>query len=161
MLDGGAGGNNDFGTHAVTGAFSYTGKYIARRLLVSGIAVRTLTGHACRPDAFAGEIGVRPLDFRKPAELAESLRGATTLYNTYWVRFNRGRVTFATAVENTRILLRAAAEAGVSRVVQLSVTNSSADSSLPYFRGKAHVEEAVIHSGLSYSILRPTLVFGD
>jgi NADH dehydrogenase len=156
----GKGNHKQAGAHAVTGAFSYTGKYIARRLLGLGNRVRTLTGHARPPNGFAGQIEVRPLDFSKPAELAESLRGATTLYNTYWVRFERSGVTYAKAVENTRILLRAAGEAGVRRVVHLSVTNPSADSPLPYFRGKAQVEEAVINSGLSYAILRPTLVFG-
>jgi len=161
MLEAKAAGNNHLGTHVVTGAFSYTGKYIARRLLCFGQTVRTLTGHQRSPNGFAGQIEVRPLDFGKPAELAESLRGATTLYNTYWVRFNRGRVTFAQAGENTRLLLRAAAEAGVRRVVHISVTNPSPDSPLPYFRGKAQVEEAVIHSGLSYAILRPTLIFGN
>jgi len=160
MLEGESGNHNNHGVHVVTGAFSYTGKYIARWLLVYGKKVRTLTGHARRPNGFAGQIEARPLDFRKPAELVESLRGATTLYNTYWVRFNRNGVTYAKAVENTRLLLRAAVEAGVRRVVHLSVTNPSLDSPLPYFRGKAQVEEAVIQSGLSYAILRPTLVFG-
>ena len=152
--------HNHCGTHVVTGAFSYTGKYIARRLLAFGKTVRTLTGHPHNANGFAGPIDVRPLDFTKPAELVASLRGATTLYNTYWVRFDRGRVTYAQAVENTRMLLRAAAEAGVRRVVHISVTQPSADSPLPYFRGKAQVEEAVVRSGLSYAILRPTLVFG-
>ncbi len=152
--------NNHCGTHVVTGAFSYTGKYIARRLLAFGKTVKTLTGHPRNANGFAGPIEVRPLDFARPAELVASLRGATTLYNTYWVRFDHGRVTYAQAVENTRILLRAAAEAGVCRVVHISVTQPSADCPLPYFRGKAQAEEAVIHSGLSYAILRPTLVFG-
>ncbi len=160
MLESEVNGTRHCGTHVVTGAFSYTGKYIARRLLAFGKAVRTLTGHPRNANGFAGPIDVRPLDFTRPAELAASLRGAATLYNTYWVRFDRGRVTYAQAVENTRILLRAAAEAGVRRVVHVSVTKPSADSPLPYFRGKAQVEEAVALSGLSYAILRPTLVFG-
>ncbi len=152
--------NNHCGAHVVTGAFSYTGKYIARRLLAFGKTVRTLTGHPHNANGFAGPIEVRPLDFTRPAELAASLCGAAALYNTYWVRFDRGRATQAQAVENTRILLRAAEEAGVRRVVHISVTKPSADSPLPYFRGKAQVEEAVAASGLSYAILRPTLVFG-
>ncbi len=160
MLESEVNGTRHCGTHVVTGAFSYTGKYIARRLLAFGKAVRTLTGHPRNANGSAGPIDVRPLDFTRPAELAASLRGAATLYNTYWVRFDRGRVTYAQAVENTRVLLRAAAEAGVRRVVHVSVTKPSADSPLPYFRGKAQVEEAVALSGLSYAILRPTLVFG-
>lgn len=145
----------------VTGAFSYTGKYIARRLLALGRRVRTLTGHPRRHDPFGGQVSVAPLSFEKPAELVESLRGAVTLYNTYWIRFERGNVTFAKAVENSRTLLRAAKEAGVKRIIHISVTNPSQDSPLPYYRGKAEVEKAVTDSGLSYAILRPTVVFGD
>jgi NADH dehydrogenase len=47
----------------------------------------------------------------------------------------------------------------VRRVVQLSVSNASASSTLPYFRAKALAEEALSLSGLSYAIVRPTLVF--
>jgi len=144
----------------VTGAFGYTGKYITRRLLSMGEGVRTLTGHPNAPNPFDGQVSVFPFNFHNPDELAESLRGAGTLYNTYWVRFPRGPVTFEKAVQNTRSLIVAAEKAGVRRIVHISVTNASEDSSLPYFRGKGLVEKAVMSSGLSYAIVRPTLVFG-
>jgi uncharacterized protein YbjT (DUF2867 family) len=63
-------------------------------------------------------------------------------------------------VENTRILVQAAARAGVRRIVHISITNPSADSPLPYFWGKAANEKSVIESGMSYAILRPTVLFG-
>jgi len=44
--------------------------------------------------------------------------------------------------------------------VHVSITNPSPDSPLPYFRGKALVEQAIADSGLSYAIVRPTVVFG-
>jgi uncharacterized protein YbjT (DUF2867 family) len=47
----------------------------------------------------------------------------------------------------------------VPRVVQLSVSNASTSSTLPYFRAKALAEETLSSSGLSYAIVRPTLVF--
>lgn len=92
--------------------------------------------------------------------LAESLRGAHTLYNTYWVRFERGQTTFAGAVENTAALFAAAKRAGVRRVVHVSVANPDEKSPFPYFRGKAHTARALRESGLSHAIVRPTLVFG-
>ena len=147
-------------THMVTGAFSYTGKYIARRLLAEGHALRTLTGRPRSDDPLASEIEAHPLDFANPAALAEAMRGADTLYNTYWIRFARGPVTFERAVENSRALIDAAVNAGVRRIVHVSVTNASSASPLAYFRGKGLVEEAVHASGLSYGIVRPTLVFG-
>ncbi len=143
----------------VTGAFGYTGKYIARRLLDQGSRVRTLTRTPVYRSPFGDHVEVRPLDFGDPSGLAASLEGADILYNTYWVRFARGGVTHDTAVENSRALLRAAVEAGVRRVVHVSITNATQDSPLPYFRGKALVETAVRDSGLSYAIVRPTVLF--
>ncbi len=143
----------------VTGAFGYIGRYIARELLRSGKRVRTLTAHPTRPHDFGNQVEIAPLTFDRGA-LRASLRGASTLFNTYWIRFAYGGRTFESAVENTKTLIRAAAEAGVRRVVHLSITNPSFDSHQPYFWGKAVVEEAIQQSGLSWAILRPTVVFG-
>src|SRR5919201_45200 len=110
--------------------------------------------------ARARRVGPHPFSFDDPAALARVLKGARVLYNTYWIRFPRGSSTFERAVANTRILLRAAREAGVERVVHVSVTNPMHDSPLAYFRGKAELEDAVCASGLGYGIVRPTLIFG-
>jgi nucleoside-diphosphate-sugar epimerase len=146
--------------NAVTGAFGYTGKYITRRLLSMGEGVLTLTGHPTREDPFGDRVSVAPFNFDNQSQLTESLRGATTLFNTYWVRFSHGRVTFDNAVANTKTLIRAAEEAGVRRIVHVSITNASESSPLPYFRGKALLEQAIMQSGLSYAIIRPTVIFG-
>ncbi|MFO7585622.1 MAG: NAD(P)H-binding protein [Anaerolineales bacterium] len=144
---------------AVTGAFSYSGKYITHRLLAEGHEVITLTGHPNRPDPFGGAVKAYPLDFDEVG-MAASLNGVDTLYNTYWVRFDKGGNTQPRAVENTRTLVRAAARAGVRRIVHISIANPSAESHLPYYWGKAANEQAVMESGMSYAILRPTVLFG-
>ncbi|MFZ5886489.1 MAG: SDR family oxidoreductase [Chloroflexota bacterium] len=144
---------------AVTGAFSYSGKYIARRLLERGEEIITLTGHPNRPDPFGGKVKAYPLDFNEAA-MTKSLQGVDVLVNTYWVRFDKGRNTQPRAVENTRKLVNAAKAAGVKRIVHISIANPSADSHLPYYWGKAANEKAVIESGLSYAILRPTVLYG-
>lgn len=144
----------------VTGAFGYTGKYITRRLLALGRKVRTLTGHPDRPNPFGDQVAVAPFDFDNRPGLVRSLQGVTTLYNTYWIRFPRGAVTYEKAVTNTQILFAAAREAGVRRVVHVSIANPSADSHLPYYRGKGILENSLIQSGLSHAILRPTVIFG-
>jgi len=145
---------------AVTGAFSYSGKYITRRLLARGEQVITLTGHPDRPDPFDGAVEAFPLDFDRPDQLAATLRGVNTLVNTYWIRFDQGANTQPKAVENTGTLVQAAVRAGVKRIVHVSITNPSAESPLPYFWGKAANEQAVRESGMSYAILRPTVLFG-
>lgn len=144
---------------AVTGAFSYSGKYVTRRLLDRGEEVITLTGHPNRPDPFAGKVKTYPLDFDE-ASMTRSLQGVEVLVNTYWVRFDKGENTQPRAVENTRKLVSAAKAAGVTRIVHISIANPSAESRLPYYWGKAANEKAVIESGLSYAILRPTVLIG-
>jgi NADH dehydrogenase len=144
----------------VTGAFSYTGKYVTRRLLDKGEQVVTLTNHPHRLDPFDGRVQAFPLDFDHEDSLVSHMAGAQVLVNTYWVRFDRGTVTQPGAVENTRRLVRAARAAGLRRIVHISITNPSLASPLPYFSGKALNEKTVVDSGLGYSILRPTLIFG-
>lgn len=147
--------------HVVTGAFGFTGAQIARRLLGAGIAVRTLTGHPDLSSPLRGAVEVRPLQFTDARRLASDLSGARVLYNTYWVRFAHGRTTYESAVENSLVLVRAAQEAGVERIVHVSITNPDEASPLGYFRGKAVVERAIRESSLSYAILRPAVLFGD
>ena len=152
--------NTNAPLHVVTGAFGYSGRYITRRLLAAGYRVRTLTNKPPWPQLFERPIEVHPLAFDDPHKLAESLRGADVLYNTYWVRFEQAGVTFGQAVQNTLRLFEAARVAGVRRIVHISITNPSENSPLPYFRGKALLERALRESGLSWAILRPALLFG-
>jgi len=146
---------------AVTGAFGYTGKYIAKRLLDSGKKVITLTGHPNNLDPFRNQVRAYPFNFEYPDKLAESLNGVSTLYNTYWVRFNHGRQNYTRAVRNTETLIQAAQHAGLRRIVHVSITNPSEDSPYLYFQGKALLEKTIQNSGLTYAILRPTVIFGQ
>lgn len=152
---------SDSDLDAVTGAFSFTGRFIARRLLDSGRRVRTLTNHPDRPGADALEVEVKPLQFTDREALVESLRGVDVLYNTYWIRFPHSGLTFGDAVANTRRLMGAAAEAGVRKVVHISVSNPTDDSPLDYYAGKARTETVVRDSGLPWAVVRPTLIFGQ
>jgi nucleoside-diphosphate-sugar epimerase len=144
----------------VTGAFSYSGSRIAELLLESGRTVRTLTYHTERQHPLQGRIEALPYRFDDPSALACSLEGVTTLYNTYWVRFERRGTTWANAVGNSRALFEAARRAGVARIVHVSITNPSLDSPLPYYRAKALAEQALVASGVPHSIVRPTWFFG-
>jgi NADH dehydrogenase len=148
--------------HVVTGAFGYSGRWIAHRLLEKGIRVRTLTNAVGRDDPFEGRVEVHSLDFDNHAALVESLRGAEVLYNTYWVRYNHPRRNFehGIAVENSRRLFAAAAEAGVERIVHFSVAHPHKAPDWTYFRGKVAVEGLLHDSDHSYAILRPTVLFG-
>jgi uncharacterized protein YbjT (DUF2867 family) len=146
--------------HVVTGAFGYTGHAITRRLLSLGKRVRTLVRNPQRPNPFGDRVSVAPYRFDNLTALVRSLQGAAVFYNTYWVRFAHGRVTFDQAVAHTKMLIQACAAAGVPRIVHLSVTAAAENSPFPYFRGKGVLERAIKESALSYAILRSPLIFG-
>lgn len=146
--------------HAVTGAFGYSGRYIASRLLDEGREVITLTNSSARANPFGNRVRAFPLSFDGPEQLARSLAGVEVLYNTYWVRFNHKLFTHAEAVRNSLTLFEAARRAGVRRIVHVSITHPGESSPLEYFAGKARLERALRESGLKFSILRPTVLFG-
>jgi NADH dehydrogenase len=144
----------------VTGAFSYSGSYVARELIARGWRVRTLTARRPPSTAPAEAIEVAPLDFADPDGLARAMDGAALFVNTYWIRYPHGGVDFTDAVRNSETLFAAAERAGVGRVVHVSVSNPERGERLPYFGGKLAVERILRRSALSWAIVRPTLVFG-
>ena len=148
--------------HVVTGAFGYTGRWIAHQLLNEGKRVRTLTNAVGRDDPFGGRVEVHPLDFQNRQALVESLRGADVLYNTYWVRYNHHSKQFdhEIATDNCRLIFEAAKEAGVRRVVFFSVAHPEQAPKWSYFRGKVIAEKTLRDCGISHAIVRPTVLFG-
>jgi NADH dehydrogenase len=145
----------------VTGAFSFTGSYLARRLLAGGRNVVTLTGHPDRPHALNGRVPAYPFDFETPEHMERRMAGADTFYDTYWVRFEHGDRTYRETLERTRSLVRAAKRAGVRRLVFFSSTGADPESDLAYFRAKGQAERIVRECGLPTMIVRPTLLFGE
>jgi uncharacterized protein YbjT (DUF2867 family) len=131
-------------TLAVTGASSFTGRFIAQRLIEAGHQVRDLTRS----------------DLAGPQRMQAALQGSDTLYNTFWIRFERGPITYAWAIDRSRMLFEAARRAGVRRIVHISVINASHNAPTAYFRAKAVVEEALVATGIGHAIVRPTVTFG-
>ncbi|MFI5254915.1 MAG: NAD(P)H-binding protein [Candidatus Limnocylindrales bacterium] len=145
---------------AVTGPFGFTGRVIASQLLDAGREVVTLARRVDLTDPIAPRLAIHPLDFSAPDRLAEALAGVDTLYNTYWIRFPRGAATFERAVEQSATLFAVAKEAGVRRLVQVSVVRADPNGDTPYVRAKGEMERRLKASGLEWSIVRPTVVFG-
>jgi uncharacterized protein YbjT (DUF2867 family) len=148
-------------SYAVTGAFGFSGRHITQRLLFRGDEVINLSNHPGRADRFGGRVPIAPLAFDDPVALRNSLRCVDTLFNTYWVRYQHGTSGHDLAVDRSRTLFRAVAEAGVRRIIHVSIANPDAASPLTYYRGKAAVEAALAEAGPSYAVLRPTVLFGD
>jgi uncharacterized protein YbjT (DUF2867 family) len=145
---------------AVTGAFSFTGRAIAARLLEEGREVVTLVRRQPATDPFGGRIGVALVDLDDASTLAPALKGVDTLYNTHWIRFERGQTTYQQAIARTLRLIGAARNAGVRRLVHIGVVNAADSAPTAYFRAKARLDVEVRSSGLPYAIVRPTLTYG-
>ena len=155
------------GRVAITGAWSYSGRYVARHLLDQGFEVVSLTNRPVpQPDPFGGAVERVPLDF-SPGAMETALEGVDVLASAYWTRHNRRPashwgpwMSHASAVERSRMLVEAACRAGVRRLVWTSIANPGLDPDLSYYEGKAKVEDIVRLSGLEHVILRPACFFG-
>ncbi len=145
---------------AVTGAFGYSGRQIAKRLLAKGYSVITLTNTVPPKDPFDGAVPSYPLDFNNPAGLESAMADCDVFINTYWVRFNYGSFNHRQAVENTGLLFRSACSAGVKRIIHTSIANPDKNSPFEYYRGKAQMEEMLRETNLPCTIVRPTVIFG-
>ena len=145
---------------AVTGAFSFTGRAIAQQLLAEGREVVTLVRRPA-PTGADSRIRTAPFAFDDPAALAAAFAGVDTFYNTYWIRFERGELTFDEVIRRTRLLLAAATQAGVRRIVHVSVVNAGPAAPTRYFIAKARLDDVIRGSGLSHAIVRPTLTYGS
>ena len=146
--------------HTVTGATGYTGRYIASLLLEKGHQVQSLTGHPDRENPFGDRVKLFPFNFDNPKALAESLKGTDTLFNTYWIRVSHRGRTHKQCVQQTKVMFNAARDAGVRRIIHISITNADPNSDLPYFQGKGQLEEYLQSlDGISHAILRPTVLY--
>ncbi len=146
--------------HTVTGATGYTGRYITSLLLQQSHRVQSITGHPDRPNPFGDRVKLHPFDFDNPQLLQRTLEGTDTLFNTYWIRVNHQGRSHDQCVEQTKVMFQAAQDAGVRRIVHVSITNPDPESDLPYFRGKGQIENVLKEmEGVSHAILRPTVLY--
>jgi len=145
-------------TVLITGASGFIGGAIADRL-IERAEIRSLTSHPAK-NRFGDRVRSFAYDFAQPARMADAFHGADVFVNSYYVRFNYGKWTFDRAVECSRHLIALARDAGVRKIVHVSVSNASEQSDLPYYRNKARIEQLVDRSGVPYTILRPAIVVG-
>jgi NADH dehydrogenase len=144
----------------VTGAFGFTGSWICERLLAQGRTLKTLTRRRASDHPLSDRVERLPYDFA-PDALRAGLTGVDTVYVTYWMRFPRDGATWAGTIDNVARLAQAAQAVGVRRLVYISVAGAAPDALTAYFRAKAAAEEAVRASGVSFAIVRPTLLYGE
>ena len=145
---------------AVTGAFSFSGRHIAARLLEAGHEVVNLTNHPDRLDPFGGRTRVRPLAFDEDA-LAADLSGVDTLFNTFGSGSHAARPTIGWRSPTRGYCSAPRRGWACDDIVHVSIANLEERPSDPYYAGKGEVERALRAAGPSWAILRPAVLFGD
>jgi NADH dehydrogenase len=152
---------------AVAGGTGFVGGAIATELRRRGHAVRVLShrGESAR-GGLADAIEIERVDVQSGHGLAEALRGANAMvialaFKNSPIEAPQRHQTFVEVdAEGTERLIAAARRAGVRRVVYLSGAGAGPDAERHWFRAKWRAEEAVRRSGLTWTIIRPTWIFG-
>ena len=159
----------DAKTVALAGGSGFIGRAIARRLAASGSTkVRVLTRN---PEKARSQLDLPGVEFvhadiAQPASLADALKGANTIvdaiqFDGYPVENPRRGLTFERIDYGGVVaLIDAAKQAGVQQFIYISGAAADENSAHPGFRAKGRAERAIRESGLTYTIFRPSLVYG-
>ncbi len=156
-------------TVAVAGGSGFIGRAIVRRMIATGgIKARILTRN---PDTARTRMDSPNLEFVRadvcePAGLVAALKGADAIVDA--VQFEgypvenpaRGQTFERIDYGGVVALVAAAREAGVAQFIYISGAAADEYSSHPGFRAKGRAERLIRESGMTYTIFRPSLVYG-
>lgn len=150
----------------VFGASGFLGRHLVRRLAAAGWGVRAAGRDAdaalfLKPMGDVGQIVPWPADILRPDTVAAAVSGADVVINLVGILYERGKSGFQKVhVEGAANVAKAAAEAGVPRLIQMSALGADANSPAKYARSKAAGEDAVKAAFKKPTIMRPSVVFG-
>lgn len=155
------------GTVAVAGGTGFVGGAIVRELRRRGRHVVALSarGEAARGE-LPDDVEIRKVDVRTGEGLEAALAGVDQLVISLAFpgspieQPKKGLTFMDVDAAGTERLAAAAAKAGVTRLVYISGAGAAKDAKRHWFRAKWRAEEAVRGSGLSWTIIRPTWIFG-
>lgn len=147
---------------AVIGATGFVGSHLVAHLQRSGHRVRAVSRSGARPAGWGELVTAHAADVATGVGLDAAIYGAEGVVHLVAIpRESRGRSFEAVNVEGTRQVVEAARRAGVRRFVHLSAMGVTDDPRLEYLSSKWRGEQVVRESGLSWVILRPSLLFGE
>ena len=147
----------------VTGATGFVGRHIIRELAASGQPLRCLVRPTSNLTVLQGVAAeVCQGDVSDLASLEAAVNGVQAIVHLAAVIRERGSVTFQRVnVTGTENIVRAATAAGTSRFLFMSNLGAGPDPTFPFLRSKWHAEELLKASGLNYTILRSSVMFGE
>lgn len=148
----------------VTGSTGFVGNHVLNELLDKGHQVRALVRPGSeyklkRPDEMESTSGT----VEEPADLIQGMEGCDAIIHLVGIirAFPRRGITFEKLhTEAAANVVAAAKETGVSRLLHMSALGAREDGPTPYLSTKYAAEELVRESGLDFTIIRPSLIFG-
>jgi uncharacterized protein YbjT (DUF2867 family) len=150
----------------VFGGSGFIGRYVVQRLATRGFTVRVAVRDPeaalfLRPLGMVGQIVPLFGPLSSEADIARSVAGAELVVNLVGILAESRRGDFDRIhAEGAGRVARAAAAAGVERLVQISAIGADAAGESRYARSKAAGEQAVRAAFPGAAILRPSIVFG-
>ncbi|MEP6678231.1 MAG: complex I NDUFA9 subunit family protein [Betaproteobacteria bacterium] len=147
----------------VLGGTGFVGRHLIPRLCAAGHRVTAIARRReeARHLILLPTVQVVEGDSLDPRELDARLRHASAVVNLVGILNERERETFAAVhVDGARTVVDACARGGVARLVHMSAINADPDGPSRYLRSKGEAEAIVAASGLDWTIVRPSVIFG-
>lgn len=150
----------------ITGATGYIGQHVVKRLVAQGERPRCLVRDPQKAARlFPGaEIEIARGDTTDLASLAEAVRGVDTIVHAAFMTADRkegpGNRYAKTNVQGTANLIKAAEEAGVRRMIEISGLGTKAAKPGSYMQGRYLAEKQLKESALDWTIIQPSVLFG-
>ncbi|MEU0467155.1 NAD(P)H-binding protein [Amycolatopsis sp. NPDC006131] len=140
---------------AVAGASGFVGRRLCPALVEAGHDVVAMTR---RPDDYAGAGEPVHGDVHDAGSVREALAGAAA---AYYLVHSLGEPDFERRdARAARNFARAAADAGLSRIVYLGGLGDDADDLSPHLRSRREVEGLLGEAGVPVTVLRAGIVIG-
>ncbi len=152
-------------TILVTGAAGYVGNNTVRRLVEQGKPVRAMVRHVEKARQRLGDLGAKievvPGDVTDPASLKPALDGVTAVIHLVAIPMERGSATYeAINYQGTVNMVDAAKAAGVERLINMCQNGAAPDHFSAFLRSKGRAQQYVAQSGLQWTAVRPSVIFG-
>jgi len=140
----------------VAGGTGTLGTRVVRQLTGRGEAVRVLARDPGRAGQLPDTVELLPCDLRDPATLTAAVAGCTTVISAVQGFVGPGRPSPESVDrDGNRALIRAAVSAGTEHLVLVSVLGAAPDHPMSLHRAKHAAEQALLESGLAWTIIRP------
>ena len=150
----------------ITGATGYIGRHLVARLVAQGERPRCLVRNTSRAANVlpADKVELVRGDTLTPASLAEAVKGIDTIVHTAFItadhKQSAGNHYEETNVQGTSNVIKAAKEAGVRRIIEISGLGTRPDKPGTYMEGRYLAEKMLKESGLDWTIIQPSVLFG-